>query len=457
MTEPVAQETRQGRLKTLTTALAAALESGGALVNARKMLNSLHPAEIAHLLESVPPRERALAWELVDAELEGDVLSHIGDEVRASLLRLMDTNELVAATEGMETDDLADILQDLPRVVIRTVLQSMDEQDRQRVEAVLSYPEDTAGGLMNTDTITVRPDVTLDVVLRYLRRRGEIPETTDSLIVVTRADQYIGLLSLADLLTQDPSLAVAEVMMRDVEGIPATLPAGEVANLFEQLDLISAPVINDAGQLLGRITIDDVVDVIRDEAEHSLMSMAGLREEEDIFAPVVISAQRRAVWLGINLMTAFLASWVIGLFEATIEKIVALAVLMPIVASMGGIAGSQTITLVIRGMALGRVGAANAKRVVMKELAVGALNGILWAAVVAVVASVWYKDYRIGAIIAAAMAINLITAALVGATLPLLLRRMGADPALAGSVVLTTVTDVIGFMAFLGLATVFLI
>ena len=457
MTEPVAQETRQGRLKTLTTALAAALESGGALVNARKMLKSLHPAEIAHLLESVPPRERALAWELVDAELEGDVLSHIGDEVRASLLRLMDTNELVAATEGMETDDLADILQDLPRVVIRTVLQSMDEQDRQRVEAVLSYPEDTAGGLMNTDTITVRPDVTLDVVLRYLRRRGEIPETTDSLIVVTRADQYIGLLSLADLLTQDPSLAVAEVMMRDVEGIPATLPAGEVSNLFEQLDLISAPVINDAGQLLGRITIDDVVDVIRDEAEHSLMSMAGLREEEDIFAPVVISAQRRAVWLGINLMTAFLASWVIGLFEATIEKIVALAVLMPIVASMGGIAGSQTITLVIRGMALGRVGAANAKRVVMKELAVGALNGILWAAVVAVVASVWYKDYRIGAIIAAAMAINLITAALVGATLPLLLRRMGADPALAGSVVLTTVTDVIGFMAFLGLATVFLI
>jgi magnesium transporter len=457
MTEPAKQETRQGRLKTLTTALAAALESGGALVNARKMLNSLHPSEIAHLLESVPPRERALAWELVNAELEGDVLSHVGDEVRASLLRLMDTHELVAATEGMETDDLADILQDLPRVVIRTVLQSMDEQDRQRVEAVLSYPEDTAGGLMNTDTITVRPDVTLDVVLRYLRRRGEIPETTDSLIVVTRADQYIGLLSLADLLTQDPSLAVAEVMMRDVEGIPATLPASEVANLFEQLDLISAPVINDAGQLLGRITIDDVVDVIRDEAEHSLMSMAGLHEEEDIFAPVVISAQRRAVWLGINLMTAFLASWVIGLFEATIEKIVALAVLMPIVASMGGIAGSQTVTLVIRGMALGRVGAANAKRVVMKELAVGALNGILWAAVVAAVASVWYKDYRIGAIIAAAMAINLITAALVGATLPLLLRRMGADPALAGSVVLTTVTDVVGFMSFLGLATVFLI
>lgn len=457
MTEPAKQETRQGRLKTLTTALAAALESGGALVNARKMLNNLHPSEIAHLLESVPSRERALAWELVDPELEGDVLSHVGDEVRASLLRLMDTHELVAATEGMETDDLADILQDLPRVVIRTVLQSMDEQDRQRVEAVLSYPEDTAGGLMNTDTITVRPDVTLDVVLRYLRRRGEIPETTDSLIVVTRADQYIGLLSLADLLTQDPSLAVAEVMMRDVEGIPATLPAGEVANLFEQLDLISAPVINDAGQLLGRITIDDVVDVIRDEAEHSMMSMAGLHEEEDIFAPVIISARRRAVWLGINLMTAFLASWVIGLFEATIEKIVALAVLMPIVASMGGIAGSQTVTLVIRGMALGRVGDANAKRVVMKELAVGALNGILWAAVVAAVASVWYKDYRIGAIIAAAMAINLITAALVGATLPLLLRRMGADPALAGSVVLTTVTDVVGFMSFLGLATVFLI
>ena len=456
MTEPSAQETRQGRIKTLTTALATALESG-ALANVRKMLHSLHPAEIARLLESLPSRERRLAWELIEAELEGDVLSYAGDEVRALLIGEMDAQELVAATEGLETDDLVDILQDLPDAVIHTVLQSMDEQDRHRVVSALSYPGDTAGGLMNTDTITVRPDVTLDVVLRYLRQRGEIPETTDNLIVVTRADQYIGLLSLANLLTRDPALTVAEVMVRDVAGIPATLPANEVAHLFEQRDLISAPVIDVDGSLLGRITIDDVVDVIRDEAEHSVMSMAGLHEEEDIFAPVVASARRRAVWLGINLATAFLASWVIGLFEATIEQIVALAVLMPIVASMGGIAGSQTITLVIRGMALGRVGAANARRLVMKEFAVGALNGVLWAIVVAAVATLWFHDYKIGLIIGAAMIINLVVAALSGAVLPLVIRRMGADPALAGTVILTTITDVVGFLAFLGLATIFLL
>ncbi len=456
MTESFPQETRQGRIKRLTAALATALQSG-VLVNVRKMLNSLHPAEIARLLESLPTRERRLAWELIEADLEGDVLSYASDEVRALLMREMDAQELVAATEGLETDDLVDILQDLPDAVIHTVLQSMDEQDRHRVVSALSYPEDTAGGLMNTDTITVRPDVTLDVVLRYLRQRGEIPETTDSLIVVTRADQYIGLLSLAALLTRDPALTVTEVMMRDVAGIPATLPATEVAHLFEQHDWISAPVVDVDGSLLGRITIDDVVDVIRDEAEHSMMNMAGLREEEDIFAPVIASARRRAVWLGINLATAFLASWVIGLFEATIEQIVALAVLMPIVASMGGIAGSQTITLVIRGMALGRVGVANARRLVMKELAVGALNGVLWALVVAAVATLWFHDYKIGAIIGAAMVINLIVAALTGAMLPLLIRRMGADPALAGTVILTTVTDVVGFMAFLGLATIFLL
>ncbi len=455
MTESSPQETRQGRIKTLTTALATALESG-ALINVRKMLNSLHPAEIARLLESLPARERRLAWELIEADLEGDVLSYAGDEVRILLMREMDAQELVAATEGLDTDDLVDILQDLPDVVIHTVLHSMDEQDRYRVVSALSYPEDTAGGLMNTDTITVRPDVTLDVVLRYLRQRGEIPETTDSLIVVTRADQYIGLLSLADLLTRNPALTVAEVMIRDVAGIPASLPVNEVAHLFEQHDLISAPVVDVDGSLLGRITIDDVVDVIRDEAEHSVMSMAGLHEE-DIFAPVVASARRRGVWLGINLATAFLASWVIGLFEATLQQIVALAVLMPIVASMGGIAGSQTITLVIRGMALGRVGVANARRLIMKELAVGALNGLLWAIVVALVAGLWFQDARIGAIIGAAMIINLVVAASAGAMLPLIIRRMGVDPALAGTVILTTITDVVGFMAFLGLATIFLL
>ncbi len=435
---------------------AEALESGH-LVSIRRMVNELHPAEIAHLLESLPPKERELVWGMVEKDKGGDVLLYVNDEVRTNLIQEMDTEELVAATEGLETDDLADIIQDLPDIVIQEVLQSMDMQDRIRLESVLSYPEDTAGGLMNVDTITLRPNVTLDVVLRYLRLRGEIPEMTDALMVVDREDTFLGLLPIGDLLTSDPALTVAEVMTHEARSIPATMPVSEVASLFEHRDLISAPVVDEEGKLVGRITIDDVVDVIRDEAEHSIMSMAGLDEEDDIFAPVVTSSRRRGVWLGINLATAFLASWVIGLFEATIQQVVALAVLMPVVASMGGIAGSQTLTLVIRGMALGHIGSANAKRILLKELAVGALNGLLWALVVAAVAVFWFDDFAIGAIIAIAMLINLVVAALAGAVIPLAMRRMGIDPALSASVVLTTVTDVVGFFVFLGLASALLI
>ncbi|MFC1750536.1 magnesium transporter [Pseudomonadota bacterium] len=446
------QKQFQSRLQSF----AEALESGR-LVNIRRMVNELYPAEIAHLLESLPHNERELVWELVDSDKDGDVLTYVNDDVRAKLIHQMGTEELVAAAEGLETDDLADILQDLPDMVIHEVLQSMGAQDRMRLEAVLSFPEDTAGGLMNLDTITVRPNVTLDVVLRYLRLRGDIPEATDALIVVNREDQFIGLLSIAKLLTSDPSQRVGKVMEKNVEAIPATMPETEVAGIFEHRDLISAPVVDEEGHLLGRITIDDVVDVIRDEAEHSIMSMAGLDEEDDIFAPVITSSRRRGVWLGVNLMTALIASWVIGLFDATIEQVVALAVLMPIVASMGGIAGSQTLTLVIRGMALGHIGEANARSILGKELAVGAMNGMLWAVVVAVIASLWFDNYLIGLIIAVAMLINLIVAALAGATIPLLMQRMGADPALSSSVVLTTVTDVVGFFAFLGLATIVLL
>jgi magnesium transporter len=446
------QQKSQSRLQRLSEAL-----QSGRLVHLRQMVNELHPAEIAHLLESLPRNERELVWELVEADKDGDVLLYVNDDVRAKLIRQMDPEELVAATEGLDTDDLADILQDLPDIVIHQVLQSMGEQDRIRLEAVLSYPEDTAGGLMNIDTITVRPNVTLDVVLRYLRIRGEIPEMTDHLIVVNRSDKYIGLLAINDLLTKDPELVVGQVMVRDVQPIPANMPASQVASLFEQRDLISTPVVDDEGKLLGRVTIDDVVDVIRDEAEHSIMSMAGLDEEDDIFAPVVTSSRRRAVWLGVNLVTAFIASWVIGLFGATIEKVVALAVLMPIVASMGGIAGTQTLTLVIRGMALGYIGQSNVKRILIKELAVGMLNGLLWALVVAVVSFLWFGDYVIGGLIAAAILVNLIAAALAGATIPLMMRRMGFDPALSSSVVLTTVTDVVGFFVFLGLATLIFI
>jgi magnesium transporter len=421
------------------------------------MLNGLHPAEIAHLLESMPQPQRRLLWDLVDPELDGDILIHVNDELRASLIMEMDPEELVAATEGLEPDDLADIIGDLPDVVISEVLQSMDEQNRHRLESIMSYPDDTAGGLMNTDTITIRPDVTIDVVLRYLRRHGSVPEMTDNLFVVDRKDRYLGQLPLTVLLTQQPGVSVAEVMSRETAGISASMKVGEVASLFEHRDLISAPVIDDSQRLLGRITIDDVVDVIRDQSEHTMMSMAGLDQRDDMFAPVIVSARQRSVWLGINLLTALLASWVIGLFENTLDQIVILAVLMPIVASMGGIAGSQTLTLVIRGIALGYIGGSNARQLLYKELAVSLLNGLLWALIVAIVVVAWFGNTRIGFVIAAAIIINLFCAAFAGATIPMLLRRLGADPALGGSVLLTTVTDVVGFVVFLGLATFFLL
>lgn len=451
MAEASEQKSPQQRLETLTTAL-----HSGTAEQVRRLLSSLHPAEIADLLESLPHGPRELLWELVDPETQGEVLIEVNDEVRAGLIEEMETAQLVAATEGLDTDDLADLLQNLPGAVIHELLQSMDKQDRDRLEAVLSYPEDTAGGLMNLDVVTVRANVSLDVVLRYLRLRGDIPELTDSLIVVDRYDRYRGLLPLTTLLTNDPDLSVADVMELGVEGIPASMADVDVARLFQDYDLVSAPVVDDDGKLLGRITIDDVVDVIRDEADHSLMSMAGLDEEEDIFAPPVLSARRRALWLGVNLATAFLASWVIGLFENTLQKAVALAVLMPIVASMGGIAGSQTLTIMIRGLALGQVGSSNARLLMQKEILVSLMNSLIWSLVVAMIAMAWFQSAEIGVIIGAAIVINLVCAALAGFAIPLFLRRVGIDPALAGTVLLTTVTDVVGFMAFLGLGTLYL-
>jgi magnesium transporter len=337
-------------------------------------------------------------------------------------------------------------------------LSSLDEQRRERLEMALSYPEDSAGGLMSPDVVTVRPEVTLDVVQRYLgRRKDALPELTDNLIVVNRQGRYLGVLYLSDLLTNDPDDSVAEVMTLAVQPIPADARARDVANRFEQLDLISAPVTDPEGRVLGRITVDDVVDVIREEADHQFLGHAGLSEGEDMFAPVLLSARRRAVWLGINLMTAFLAAWVIGLFEATIEKVVALAVLMPVVASMGGIAGTQTLTLAIRGIALGQLSSKNIRWLVSKEMAVAVLNGMLWALVVATIALLWFGSTSIALIIAAAIVLNVLAAAFSGALLPLLLDRFGVDPALAGGVILTTVTDVVGFLSFLGLATLFLL
>lgn len=441
--------------KSRLQAVRAAIESGR-LRPIKRMLLSLQPAEIALLLDSLPPAERELLWEAVDPEDEGEVLLHVAEEVRAGLIRGMDDEEIVAAAGTMEVDDLADFIGDLPETVTQRVLRSLDELDRARLQRVLTYPEDTAGGLMNTDAVTVRPEVTIDVVRRYLRMRGDVPDKTDCLFVVNRYGKYLGSLYVTRLLTNEDDLTVGEVMETEPAGIPVAATAGEVARLFANRDLVSAAVVDGEGRLVGRITVDDVVDVISDQAEHSIMRMAGLDEEDDMFAPVAASARRRAVWLGINLATAFLAAWVVGLFEATIEKVVALAVLMPIVASMGGIAGTQTLTLIVRGLALGQIEWSNARAILVKEIAVGILNGLTWAAVVATIALVWFNDWRIGLIIAASMTTNLLAAALSGVGIPLLLKRLGVDPALAGGVVLTTVTDCVGFMTLLGLGAIFL-
>lgn len=430
-----------------------ALESGSIKQLARIVNKGLNPSDIAHLIESSPPKERSLIWRIIEEDLRGEVLQYLSEDIQSHFLSKLNPQEVLSVTEDLDTDDLADILQQLPETVIQEVLDSMDSQDRVRVEKVLSYPEDTAGGMMNTDPITVRPDITIDVVFRYLRMHRVLPEMTDQLLVVSRKDELIGSLPINKLLVSNHSATVREVMETDMVSIHVGLQENEVANLFERQDLISAPVINDQGLLLGRITIDDVVDVIREGADHSLMSMAGLDEEQDTFAPIKQMSQRRAVWLGINLITAFIASFVIGLFEGTIEKVVALAVLMPIVASMGGVAGSQTLTLVIRAMAVGQISRTNLSWLLNREFFVGLINGFLWAAVVSGIAILWFQDLIIGMVIAAAMMINLVMAAIVGTVLPIYLKSRNIDPALAGSVILTTVTDVVGFLSFLGLAT----
>ncbi|MFK7975008.1 MAG: magnesium transporter [Halioglobus sp.] len=434
--------------------LSSAMDSG-TFVDARRMLNGLSPADVAHLLESSTPNYRHVLWQMVEVDREGEILGELSDDLQAQFLGKMDASEVALITEGLEDDDIADILQQLPDHVTRQVLNAMDQQDRLRLERVIQYPDDVAGGLMNTDTITIRARLTLEVVLRYLRRHDELPAMTDNLIVVNRSDKFIGLLPLNTLLVSDPSVSVREMMLTDVEPIPVATTDSEVARLFERNDWVSAPVVDEDGTLLGRITIDDVVDVIREDADHSFMSMAGLDEEEDTFAPISRTVPKRAIWLGLNLITAFIAAAMINLFQGTIEKVVALAVLMPIVASMGGIAGTQTLTVLVRGIAMGQIGKQNQTWLMNRELLNGLANGLLWATVVAVAASLWFSDWTIGVIIAAALVINLMTAAFVGVLLPLGLTRMNIDPALAGGVVLTTVTDVVGFVSFLGLATLF--
>ena len=432
--------------------LSEALDSG-TQVQVRHLLNSLSASEIGDLLESLPLTRRLAVWELTDPELEGDVLVEVNDEVRASLIRDTSPEDLVAAVDDLDLDDLADILDDLPDAVTSEVLHSLDRQDRERLDRVLSYPEDSAGGLMDPDVLTIRPDVTLDVVMRYLRVRGELPEVFDLLFVIDRQGRYLGSLKLSDLLTGNLESTVSKLMDASAITIPVDMHESQVAMEFEHHDLVTAPVIDSDRHLLGWISVDDVVDVIRDEAEHTVLTMAGLDEEDDMFAPIVQTALRRWVWLGVNLVTAFMAAFVLYAFEPTLDQIVATAVLFPIVMSMGGIAGTQTLTLMIRGMATGQVSVSNTPALLRKELAVGLLNGIVFSVVIAAIAMIWYNDVPLGLVMGAAILLNLLAGALAGALVPVVLKRMSIDPALAGGVVLTTVTDVIGIMAFIGLAT----
>jgi magnesium transporter len=396
-------------------------------------------------------------WGLVDPEDDGEVLVHVGDEVRESLLADMDTDEIVAAVEDLDIDDLADLVEDLPDTVIDEVLKSMDRENRERLEQVLSYAEDTAGRLMNPDVVTVRADVNVDVVLRYLRLRGELPDHTDHLYVVSRRHQYLGRVSLTSLVTHEDTTPINRLIDDEQPAIDVGESAQEVARQFSDHDWVSAPVVDDNNILLGRITIDDVVDIIREQAEHQALGAAGLDEDEDLFSPVKRAVRGRVVWLGINLFTAFMAATVIKQFDVTLEKIVALAVLMPIVAGIGGNAAVQVLTLMVRGLALGQVGASNARILLWKEIRVALINGVLIGGIVGLIALIWFHSPMLSLVIAMALVLNFCAAATAGVLLPLLLKRMNIDPAVAGTVVVTAVTDVMGFFCFLGLATLILL
>ncbi|RLQ18429.1 magnesium transporter [Vibrio sp. SBT000027] len=430
-----------------------ALENGR-FVHVRRQLQDMEPEDIAHLLEASPRKSRDVLWQLTDPEDYGEILDELNEDVKDALVSKMAPETLAEATEGMETDDVAYVLRSLPDDVSREVLSQMDSVDRALVETALSYPEDSAGALMNTDVITIRGDVDVEVVLRYLRMRGELPDATDALYVIDDDERLIGNLSLSTLITTQPDVSVSEVMEDADEAIAVETSASDIASLFERRNWVSAPVVDVNQHLVGRITIDDVVDVIREDAEHSMMSMAGMDDDEDTFAPVVKSARRRSVWLGANVLAALAAASVSNMFEATLNEMAAIAVLMTIVPSMGGVAGNQTVALVIRGLALGHIGDSNKRELLLKEASIGFLNGILWAVIIGGIVVAWKGNWILGAIISAAMMTNLIVAGIAGVTIPVMLKKMNIDPALAGGMALTTVTDVIGLSVFLGLATI---
>jgi len=413
--------------------------------------------DIAHLLESLPPRERDYLWLLIPQERQADVLEELDDGVRHNMLQRLSEESAVQAVGDMEQADLVDVLESVSDELAGAILKSLSAEERTAVELRMAYPEESAGRYMETDWIAVRADVTLEVVARYLKRLDRLPSYTDGLMVVDREGRYQGKLFLSHLLTASDDKEVAEVMQVDTDKVNVLALSEDWVDLFEDHETESLAVVDDEDKLVGRIIIEDAFELIREKADQQVMGMAGLGEDEDLFAPILPSARRRMVWLGLNLVTAFLASWVIGLFEATLQQVVALAVLMPIVASMGGIAGSQTLTLAIRGLALGQISSANTRWLAIKEVAIAGINGLVWAIVVGFIAFLWFQDARISLVLGMAMTLNQFAAAVAGLSVPLILDKVGIDPALSGSVILTTVTDVVGFMSFLGLATIILL
>ena len=421
----------------------------------KTILSGMHPSEVAHSIESLPPKERKFLWSLIDTQNEGEIIAELHDEIQQELISDISPEELITIISDLELDEIVDILQNLPHKKTENILSAMSKRDRQRIQEALVYPEDSAGGLMNTDVISVRPKHNLEVVMRYLRAQRELPKNTDQIFVVSRENKYLGSLPISSIVVSDPTLNVRELMETETQPLEVNVNDKDVSRLFEQNDWVSAPVVDDQSRLIGRITIDDVVDVIMEDADQNFLGMAGVAE--DTFAAPARAARSRILWLSINLLTAFIASMTISLFQATIDQIVYLAILMPIVASMGGVAGTQTLTIMIRGLTLQQINQSNLKWLYKRELAVSIVNGILLSVLVGGITYFWFDDMIIAALICAATVTNLICSAIAGIFIPVVLRKFNQDPAIAGSVVVTTVTDVIGFFSFLGLATLFLV
>ena len=423
----------------------------------RGLFTDCDPTTLPQILTSVPADTREYAWQFIPEDFQADILEELDDGVRNNLLASLSTDSAVLATSDMDESELVDVLESASEELAEAILRSLDDEERSAIQKRMSYPEDSAGRYMSDEWIAIRADVTLETVSRYLKRLDKLPIHTDSLMVIDRQGRYQGKLTIGALLTGRDETLVSDVMIAADQYVEPDTDAQVFAPLFEQYEVESLAVVDNEHRLVGRITIEDALDVIREQADHQVMHMAGLDEDEDLFAPIIPSAKRRMFWLGINLCTAFLAAWVIGLFSATLDKVVALAVLMPIVASMGGIAGSQTLTLAIRGLALGQISAANTRWLAIKEITIAIINGAVWSLVVGFIAWLWFGDIKISAVLTAAMLLNQFAAAIAGLAVPLILDKLDIDPALSGSVILTTVTDVVGFMSFLGLATLVLL